>query len=74
MKKKLLGLTAALGIAAMASWAGTAEAIVYYCSPKYCADKPLETQCACPPNTDRVGSPSSCATYNGIGFGGCWYE
>ena len=73
MKKKLVGLTAALGIAALASWIGTAEA-ARYCGPTFCEDRPLETQCACPPGTDRTGSPSSCGTYQGIGFGGCWYE
>ena len=73
MKKKFLGLTAALAVTALASWAGSAEAIVY-CSPGYCANKPLTAECPCAPDTDRAGSPATCGTYNGIGFGGCWYE
>ncbi len=73
MKKKLLGLTAALAITALASWAGSAEAIGY-CSPTFCAGKPLTTKCACPPGTDRRGSPSNCGAYTGISANGCWYE
>ena len=71
MKKKLLGLTAALAVTALASGAGSAEAVAY-CSSTYCAGKPASTKCGCPPGTDRVGAASTCGGWNRVG--GCWYE
>ena len=71
MKKKLLGLTAALAITALASWAGTAEA-VGYCSASYCAGKPLSTKCGCPPGTDFPGKSVFCGGWNQVGA--CWAE
>lgn len=68
MTKKLLALTALLGLTVLASWAPRAEAIGY-CSSTYCAGKPSSTSCACPPGTDRVGQPSTCAGYTTR----CWY-
>jgi hypothetical protein len=73
MKRKLLMLAVLLGVSTIPAWAPQAEAAVY-CGPVFCANRPLTTSCACPPGTDRVGSPSSCGTYQSIGFNGCWYE
>jgi hypothetical protein len=72
MRNRLLALTAALGIAALASWAPDAEAIGY-CSSTYCAGKPGTTSCACPPGTDKVGKASNCAGWNTVSGIGCWY-
>ena len=74
MGNRLLALTAVLGIAALASWAPSAEAIIYYCSDTYCAEKPESTACNCPPETDREGRPSNCAEWQSISQHGCWYE
>lgn len=74
MKKKLLVLTAVLGVAAFASSLPDAEAIVYYCSDSYCADKAPEAPCHCPLKTDKAGNPSTCENWNSIANGGCWYE
>lgn len=68
MTKKLLSLTALLGLTVLASWAPSAEAIGY-CSTTYCAGKSSTTACACPPGTDRVGQASNCAAYTTR----CWY-
>ena len=73
MRNRLLALTAALAIAAFASWTPSAEAIGY-CSSTYCAGKPGTTACACPPGTDKEGNPSNCAEWNSISQHGCWYE
>lgn len=70
MKKKLLVLTAVLGIAAFAASVPQAEAIGY-CSTTYCAGKSPDTPCACPPGTDRVGQRTSCGT--GSTWSNCWY-
>lgn len=74
MRNRLLALTAALGIAALASWTPNAEAIAYFCSEAFCLDKPEGTTCACPPGTDKEGNPSNCEVWNSIGKNGCWYE
>ncbi|HKV07913.1 MAG TPA: hypothetical protein VJ725_07250 [Thermoanaerobaculia bacterium] len=73
MRSRLLALAAALGIAVLASWTPRAEAIVYYCSEAYCAEKPESTACSCPPGTDKEGKPSNCEVWNSISTGGCWY-
>ena len=72
MRNRLLALTVALGIAALASWAPSAEAIGY-CSSTYCAGKPSTTACACPPGTDKVGKASNCAGWNTVSGIGCLY-
>ena len=72
MRKRLLTLTAALALAAIASWAPRAEAIGY-CSSTYCAGKPSTTSCACPPGTDKVGKASNCGGWNTVSGIGCWY-
>lgn len=72
MQKKLLALTAVLGIAALASSVPNAEAATY-CSV-LCPGRPLDTACVCPPGTDKEGSPSTCENWNSIAKGGCWYE
>jgi len=68
MKKKLLVLTALLGITALAASVPQAEAIGY-CSSTYCAGKPGSTRCACPPGTDKVGQANFCDGYQTS----CWY-
>jgi len=73
MKKKLLALTAVLGIAALASSVPNAEAVAY-CSSTYCAGKLSSTRCGCPPGTDKVGQASTCGSWNSISATGCWYE
>ena len=55
MRNRLLALTAALGIAALASWTPSAEATIY-CSASYCAAKPEGAACSCPPGTDKEGN------------------
>jgi hypothetical protein len=72
MRNRLLALTAALGLAALASWTPSAEAIVY-CSDSYCAGKPESTACPCPPGTDKEGKTSNCGEWNSISANGCWY-
>jgi hypothetical protein len=62
-----------LGIAALASWTSNADAIGY-CSSTYCAGKPAATSCACPPDTDKKGKPSTCGGWNSVSATGCWYE
>ena len=74
MRNRLLALTAAIAIAALASWAPSAEAIVYYCSDTYCAEKPESALCHCPPGTDKEGKPSNCGEWYSISARGCWYE
>ena len=73
MKRKMLLLSLLLGISTIPAWAPQAEAAIY-CGPVFCASRPWTTSCACPPGTDRVGSPSNCGSYQSIGFNGCWYE
>jgi hypothetical protein len=73
MRNRLLALTAALGIAVLASWTPSAEAIIY-CSDAYCAGKPESTACPCPPGTDKEGKPSNCGEWSSITAIGCWYE
>jgi hypothetical protein len=72
MRNRLLALTAALGIAALASWTPSAEATIY-CSDAYCAGKPESTACPCPPGTDKEGETSNCEEWNSISANGCWY-
>jgi hypothetical protein len=50
MKKKLLGLTAALGITALASWAVPAAATdpILACTTRLCIGQPADVQCICP--------------------------
>jgi hypothetical protein len=74
MRNRLLALTAALGIAALASGAPSAEAITTYCSDLYCAAKPEDAACPCPPGSDKEGNPSNCAEWGSISQHGCWYE
>ncbi len=71
MKMKLLGLTAALGIAVLASWANPAEA-VGPCNATYCAGKPASAKCGCPPGTDFPGKVATCGSWNRVGA--CWAE
>lgn len=73
MRYRLLALTAALGMAALASWTPRAEAITFYCSDTFCAGKPEDTACICSPKTDKEGSWSNCEVWNSISVGGCWY-
>ena len=73
MRNRLLALTAALGIAAFASWTPSSEAIIY-CSESFCAGKPEGTTCPCPPGSDKEGNTGTCEAWNSIGVGGCWYE
>jgi hypothetical protein len=73
MRNRLLALTAALAIAALASWTPSAEAISG-CSASYCANRPEDAPCPCPPGSDKEGEPSTCDVWNSIGKGGCWYE
>jgi hypothetical protein len=73
MRNRLLALTAALGIAVLASWTPRAEATTY-CSDLYCAGKPEDAPCPCPPGTDKEGNPSTCQEWNSISAHGCWYE
>lgn len=72
MRNRLLALTAALGMAVLASWTPNAEAIAY-CSDRYCAGKPEDAPCPCPPMSDKEGETSNCAVWNSTGTGGCWY-
>jgi len=72
MKRKLLILTAVLGIAGIPTWAPQAEAVAY-CNSTYCVGKPATTKCGCPPHTDRRGQASTCGSWNGIAPSGCWY-
>jgi hypothetical protein len=75
MRNRLLALTAALGIAALASWTPRAEAISsYFCSAGLCAGKPEDTACHCPPGTDKEYKLSNCGEWNSITAIGCWYE
>ena len=75
MRNRLLALTAALGIAALALWTPNAEAIpiTFCCSDTFCAEKPEDTACTCPPGTDKEGNRSNCEVWNSIAGGGCWY-
>ena len=72
MRKKFPAFSAALGIAAIASWTPQAEA-VGYCSASYCAGKPASATCGCPPGTDKVGQTSFCGSWNTVSRTGCWY-
>jgi len=72
MRNRLLALTAALTIAALASWTPNAEAIIY-CSYSLCEGKPESTVCPCPPGSDKEGKKSNCGVWDSIGTGGCWY-
>jgi hypothetical protein len=47
MTKKLLGLTAALGITALAAWAVPAVAGIGSCTGRYCLSNPGTTLCRC---------------------------
>lgn len=73
MRNRLLALTAALGIAALAAWTPSAAATID-CSASYCAWKPEGTACSCPPGTDKEGKPSTCEEWSSISAIGCWYE
>lgn len=73
MRNRLLTLTVALALTALASWMPRAEANAF-CSPTFCAGKPLTTSCACPPGTGFPGRASNCGSYTGNGFMGCWGE
>jgi hypothetical protein len=72
MRNRLLALTAALGMAVLASWTPGAEAIIY-CSDSFCAGKPEDAACPCPPWSDKDGNPSTCGQWGSINSGGCWY-
>ena len=72
MKKKLLGLTVALGITALASWSVPAVATdIPPCTGRICI-RPLPPQCYCLGYTDFPGKVVTCATWNQVG--GCWAE
>ena len=73
MRNRLLALTAALAIAAFASWTPSAEATIY-CSDRFCAAKPEGADCLCPPGSDKEGNPSNCTDWGSISQHGCWYE
>ena len=72
MRNRLLALTAALVIAALASWTPSSEAIAY-CSESFCAGKPEDTACPCPPWSDKAGEAGTCEAWDSIGTNGCWY-
>jgi hypothetical protein len=40
-------------------WSSNASAIAY-CGAVYCAGKPANTLCACPPNSLSPGKPATC--------------
>jgi hypothetical protein len=61
MRKKLLGLSVALGITALASWATPAFA-TSYCTGRVCGADP-ESQCVCFPNTAHAGQVFSCQAW-----------
>jgi len=71
MKNRLLALTAALSMAVLASWAPRAEATIY-CAASFCAGKPEDAPCPCPPGSDNEGDMSTCAVWGSISVGGCW--
>ena len=73
MRNRLLALTAALAIAALASWTSSAEAAIY-CSYGFCAGKPESAACLCPPGSDKEFKPSNCGEWDSISAMGCWYE
>ena len=63
MTKKLLGLTAALGIAALASWTGPAVATdIFPCDGRWCVGRP-NIQCICPAFTPSPGKVIFCGTW-----------
>jgi hypothetical protein len=72
MRNRLFALAAALCIAALASWTPNAEAISG-CSASFCATKPEDAPCPCPPGTDKEGEESNCLEWNSISANGCWY-
>lgn len=76
MRNRLLTLTAALALTALASWAPRAEASTFtiYCSDLYCAERSPEASCNCPPGTDKEGKQSTCEQWFSITAIGCWYE
>lgn len=68
MTKKLLGLAAALGITALASWSVPAVADdVLACTGRWCFGQPT-LQCICPAYT---GSPGKVITCGAFLQGGC---
>ena len=73
MRNRLLALTAALALAVLASWTPSAEGTIY-CAASFCAGKPEDAPCPCPPGTDKEGETSNCEVWNSIANGGCWYE
>lgn len=64
MKKKLLGLAAALGIAALASWAAPAAAAANLlpCHLRLCLAQDPNTQCYCLYAPSQI---STCGTFHG---------
>lgn len=70
MKKKLITLTAVLGLSVLASWAPLASsAPLRYCDTS-CPT--ADGRCNCPLWSDKPKAPSFCAGWNTVG--GCWYE
>ena len=75
MRKKLLGLAAALGIAALASWAAPVVATdILVCNGRDCVPAPnRNTLCSCPAYTTYPGKVVTCASFvQGSPQGGCW--
>jgi hypothetical protein len=74
MKKKLLGLSFALGITALASWATPAVATdIPGCNGRFCGsawDKSIP--CSCPAYTTYPGKVVTCASFMQGTLGGCW--
>ena len=62
MKRKLLGLAAALGITVLASWATPVLAELGPCTGRYCGSN-KELQCACLPGTHHAGQVFSCQAW-----------
>jgi hypothetical protein len=70
MKRKLLVLTALLGISLTPSLGGAA--LPYPACNVFCPGKSSGTPCLCPVGTDRPGHQTTCGKWNQVG--GCWYE
>jgi hypothetical protein len=69
MRRKLLVLTTACGIAVMAAWAPRAEALA---TCDVVCDGPSTMSCTCPQASDRPGRGSTCNLWQGTGTRGCF--
>ena len=70
MRRKLLALTIATGLAVIASWAPRAEASTY--CETICWAGTSGSPCTCSPGTDRNGRTATCGTWEGTGPRGCF--